>query len=285
MRVTVLGASGFIGRHLTAALRARGDEVVTASLRDVAGAVRASDGSDVVVNLAGAPVGVRWTASAKRAMCSSRVDLPRAYLELLAQQPRRPGTYVSASAIGYYGTSPVATFTETSPPGSDFLAQLCVAWEAQADRAAGLGMRVAKVRTGLVLGTDGGVLAKLLPLFRAGLGGVVAGGAQWYSWIHVDDQIGVYLHAIDGADGVLDATAPNPVRNRDFTRALGRALGRPTLLPVPAFGPALLLGEGALIVIEGQRVLPERTLATGYVFRRPELEAALRALLNPVASG
>lgn len=285
MRVTVLGASGFIGRHLTAALRARGDDVVAADVRDVAGAVRATGGSDVVVNLAGAPLAVRWTAAAKQTMRSSRVDLPRAYLDLLAQQPRRPSRYVSASAVGYYGTSPVATFTEASPPGSDFLAQLCVAWEAEADRAAGLGMRVAKVRTGLVLGTDGGVLAKLLPLFRAGLGGVVASGEQWYSWIHLDDEIGIYLHAIDGADGALDATAPNPVRNRDFTRALGHALGRPTLLPVPAFGPALLLGEGAVVVNEGQRVLPERTLASGYVFRWPHLDAALQALFKPVASG
>jgi uncharacterized protein (TIGR01777 family) len=280
MRVTVLGASGFIGRRLTAALRARGDAVVEASLRDPARAAAASAGSDAVVNLAGAPVAVRWTDASKRAMTTSRVDLPHAYLDALAEAEPRPRTYVSASAIGYYGTSRTDTFVESSPSGDDFLARLCVAWEAQADRAAALGMRVAKVRSGLVLGPEGGVLGKLLPLFRLGLGGVVATGEQWYSWIHADDQVGIYLAALDGTDGVLNATAPNPVINRDFTRALGRAVGRPTLLPVPAFAGALLLGDGAVAINEGQRVLPERTLASGYVFRHPDLDEALRSLLS-----
>src|ERR1700733_1260983 len=168
MRITILGASGFIGRPLAAALRARGDEVVQASLRDPARAAEASAGSDAVVNLAGAPVAVRWTEASKRAMTTSRVDLPRAYMEALARTGDRPKAYVSASGVGYYGTSPTSTFVESSPPGEDFLARLCVAWEAQADRAAALGMRVAKVRTGLVMGLDGGVLGKLLPVFRLG---------------------------------------------------------------------------------------------------------------------
>jgi uncharacterized protein (TIGR01777 family) len=155
---------------------------------------------------------------------------------------------------------------------------VCVAWEAEADRAAALGMRVAKIRTGLVLGAGGGVLGKLLPLFRLGLGGVVASGKQWYSWISIDDEIGILLHAIDGADGVLNATAPNPVTNRDFTHALGRAVGRPTLFPVPAFAGTLMLGEGGVVINEGQRVVPARTLASGYVFRHPDLDEALSAL-------
>ena len=280
MRVTVLGASGFIGRHLVPALRARGDEVVEASLRDPARAAAASTGSDVVVNLAGSPVAVRWTAAAKREITASRVDAPRAYLDALARMPDRPTAYVSASATGYYATSLTATYVESSPPGGNFLARVCVAWEAEADRAAGLGMRVAKVRTGLVLGLDGGVLGKLLPVFRLGLGGVVASGRQWYSWIHVDDQVGIYLHAIDGVDGVLNATAPNPVTNAEFTHALGRAVGRPTLLPVPAFAGAVLFGEGALMLNEGQRVVPERTQASGYVFRHPVLDEALDSLLG-----
>jgi uncharacterized protein (TIGR01777 family) len=278
MKVTILGASGFIGRPLAAALRARGDDVVEASLRDPARAAALSAGSDAVVNLAGAPVAVRWTASAKRAMRASRVDLPHAYLDALARGPDRPNAYVSSSAIGYYGTSPTATFVESSPPGHDFLAQLCVAWEAEADRAAALGMRVAKVRTGLVLGRGGGVLGRLLPVFRLGLGGVVASGEQWYSWIHLDDEIGIYLHALDGAGGVLNATAPQPVTNRAFTHALGRAVRRPTLFPVPAFAGTLLLGEGATILNEGQRVLPQRTLESGYAFRYPELDGALASL-------
>ncbi|HEY0395769.1 MAG TPA: TIGR01777 family oxidoreductase [Candidatus Elarobacter sp.] len=290
MRVTVLGASGFIGRCLTAALRARGDAVVESSLRDPARAAEASARTDVVVNLAGAPVSVRWTDASKGEMTRSRVDLPRAYLDALRRAAERPKAYVSASAVGYYGTSATETFVESSPPGADFLARLCVAWEAQADQAAELGMRVTKVRSGLVLGRGGGVLGKLLPVFRLGLGGVVASGAQWWSWIHIDDQVGIYLHAIDGAsgalnpidgaDGILNATAPAPATNRQFTRALGAALGRPTLLPVPAFAGAVLFGDGALMLNEGQRVLPERTLASGYVFRYPELDAALRSLVG-----
>ena len=231
-----------------------------------------------MVNLAGAPVSVRWTARAKAAMTASRVALPRAYLAALGGVAARPAAYVSASAIGYYGTSRTATFVESSPPGDDFLARLCVAWEAEAERAAELGMRVATVRSGLVLGRDGGVLAKLLPLFRLGLGGVVAGGEQWYSWIHLEDQIGIYLHALDGRSGAFNATAPNPVTNREFTRALGRALGRPAAFPVPAFAGRLLLGEGATILNDGQRVLPERTAASGYAFRYLELGEALRSL-------
>lgn len=277
--MTILGASGFIGRHLGAALRARGDEVVESGLRDPAAAAAASSGSDVVVNLAGASVSQRWTAAQKRAIEESRTLLPQAYLDALARVANRPRAYVSASAVGYYGTSRGATFTEASPPGSDFLARVCVAWEAEAEGAAALGLRVALVRSGIVLGLDGGALGKLLPLFRAGLGGVVASGAQWYSWIHIDDQVGIYLHAIDGAEGALNATAPNPVTNRDFTAALAAAVHRPALFPVPAFAAALLLGEGALVITEGQRVLPERTLASGYRFRHPELGEAFRSLL------
>ena len=281
MRVTILGASGFLGRRLAAALRGRGDEVVTASLRDPAAAAAAAHGSDVVVNLAGASVSARWTAKQKREIEQSRTALPHAFLDALAGANVRPRAYVSASAIGYYGTSRTATFTEASSPGDDFLARVCVRWEAEARRAAELGMRVSLVRTGIVLGTEGGALAKLLPIFRLGLGGVVASGAQWYSWIHIDDQIGIYLHAIDGVDGVLNATAPHPVKNRDFTHALGRAVHRPTLFPVPGFAPSLLLGEGGVILTEGQRVVPERTLATGYTFRFPELDEALRSLVSP----
>jgi uncharacterized protein len=280
MRVTILGASGFIGRHLSAALRARGDEVVEASLRDPAAAAAASAGSDVVVNLAGAPVAVRWTAASKGAMWSSRVDATLAYLSALETVHPRPQAFVAGSAVGYYGTSRTATFTESSLAGDDYLAKLCAAWEAASDGAAALGMRVAKLRTGLVLGRDGGVLGKLLPVFRLGGGGVIASGKQWYSWIHMDDEIGIALHAIDGVEGVLNAAAPNPVTNAEFTHALGHAVGRPTIVPVPGFAMTLMLGEGAAAVTEGQRVLPERTLATGYVFRHPDLAEALRSLVG-----
>jgi hypothetical protein len=278
MNVTLLGASGFVGRHLIAALRKRGDSVTTASLRDPAAALRACEGADAVVNLAGEPVAQRWTPDTKAKIRSSRVDAPRALIEALGKLERKPSAYVSASAVGYYGTSETATFDESSPPGTDFLAEVCVAWEAEADKAAEHGMRVAKVRTGLALGTDGGALAKLLPVFKLGGGGIVASGRQWYPWIHIDDLVGIYLHALDGADGVLDGTAPNPVRNADFTRALGAALHRPTLFPAPAFAIGLLLGEAAVVVTEGQRVLPTRTIETGYTFTYETIDRAFAAL-------
>ena len=280
MRITIIGASGFIGRPLVAALRARGDDVVTASLRDPARAAAQCEGSDVIVNLAGASVSERWTDEQKRAIEHTRVDLPHAMIDALKFVDRKPAQYVSASAVGYYGTSRTASFTETSPPGSDFLARVCTGWEAEARRARELGLKVAIIRTGLVLGADGGALAKLLPIFRLGIGGPVASGEQWYSWIHLDDQIGVYLHAIDGFDGVLNATAPNPVKNREFTSALGAAVHRPALLPTPSFAISLVLGEGAVVVTEGQRVLPEATLASGYRFKFPTLDAALAAIVS-----
>ncbi len=280
MKITIVGASGFIGRHLSAALASRGDQVSGVSLRDPDAAAAACAGSDVVVNLAGENVAQRWTPEVKAKIRASRVDAPRALIASLGRVEPTPKAYISASAIGYYGTSESASFAEASEPGSGFLAGVCVEWEAEADRAAAIGMRVAKVRTGLVLGTDGGALPKLLPLYRLGAGGIVASGRQWYSWIHVDDQVGVYLHAIDGAEGVLNATAPNPVRNADFNRSLAATLHRPAIFPAPAFAVQLLLGEGASVVTEGQRVLPVRTLATGYSFRYAEIDAAFQSLLG-----
>ena len=279
MKVTILGASGFIGRALSAALAARGDDVRPASLRDPARAAAASAGSDAVVNVAGATLAARWTAARKREIARSRTELPHAYLDALAHVEPRPRVYVSASAVGYYGSSLEATFDESSPPGSDFLAGVCAAWEHEAQRARELGMRVAIVRTGLALGRGGGALAKLLPLFRLGLGGVVASGDQWYSWIHLDDLVALYLLAIDRFDGPLNATAPLPVTNREFTRTLGRVLHRPTPFPVPAFALRLVLGAGETVLTTGQRVVPEAALAAGFTFRYPALEPALAALL------
>jgi uncharacterized protein (TIGR01777 family) len=275
-----VGGSGFIGRHLAAALRARGDEVAIVSLRDPASAAQGCAHSDAVVNLAGAPVIGRWTRAHKDEIRRSRVDAPRAFLERIGGAARIPAAYVSASAIGYYGTSPAQTFVESSPPGNDFLARVCVDWERVADRAAAFGMRVAIVRTGIVLGRDGGALAKMLPPFRLGLGGRLGSGEQWMSWVHLDDVVGIYLHAIDGVSGVLNATAPEPVTNADFTRSLGAILHRPTPFPVPKLALRMLFGEGAMMLSEGQRVLPQRTLETGYRFRYARLEAALRDLIG-----
>jgi uncharacterized protein (TIGR01777 family) len=275
MRVTLVGASGFIGRHLSAALRGRGDEVVEASLRNVDAAGQACEGSDAIVQLAGAPVATRWTAAAKDEIRRSRVDATRALIDRLAQLRARPKVYVSASAVGYYGASETATFTESSPPGDDFLAEVCAGWEREALRAAELGMRVACIRTGIVLGPDGGALARLLPIFKLGLGGVIGSGRQWNSWVHIDDVVGIYLLAIDRAEGTLNATAPEPVRNVDFTWALASALHRPAFLPVPAFALRAIFGEGASVLTTGQRVLPERTLSLGYTFRYSQIGPAL----------
>lgn len=275
MRVTLVGASGFIGRHLSAALRGRGDEVVEASLRNVDAAGQACEGSDAIVQLAGAPVATRWTAAAKDEIRRSRVDATRALIDRLAQLRARPKVYVSASAVGYYGASETATFTESSPPGDDFLAEVCAGWEREALRAAELGMRVACIRTGIVLGPDGGALARLLPIFKLGLGGVIGSGRQWNSWVHIDDVVGIYLLAIDRAESALNATAPEPVRNVDFTWALASALHRPAFLPVPAFALRAIFGEGASVLTTGQRVLPERTLSLGYTFRYSQIGPAL----------
>jgi len=281
MRVGILGASGLVGRYLRAALELRGDEVVVASLRDPQDAARKTAFCNVVVNLAGEPIAQRWTDEVKHRLLESRVDSPRRYVEALAGGERRPEAYVTASAIGYYGTSNDATFTESSAPGNDFLGTMCVAWEHEASRAGALGMRVSIVRTGIALATDGGALAKMLPPFRLGLGGSIGSGKQWFSWIHIADLVGIYLLAIDGAEGVLNATAPIPVTNAQFTRELGRALGRPTVLPTPTLVLRAMLGEGAEMLLRGQRVVPERTLSLGFSFAYPSLVEALDVLLSP----
>lgn len=280
MNVLVLGVSGFIGTHVAQALRARGDGVITASLRDPDAAARAASDADVVVNLAGEPIGQRWSARVKERIASSRIDAPRAFLDALARGGHFPRAYVSASAIGYYGTSESATFTEESPPGDDFLARVCVGWEREATRTADFGMRVAVIRSGIVLGREGGAFASMLPAFRAGTGGVVGSGRQWMSWIHSDDVVRIYLRAIDGASGVHNATAPTPVTNAEFTKILGTVLHRPTLLKVPTFALRALLAEGAQIITSGQRVLPKRLSDEGYAFAYPSLEPALQTLLS-----
>ncbi len=279
MKVCVLGGSGFIGTRVVAALRARGDEVTVASLRDPQEAARQAAACEAIVNLAGEPIAQRWNVFVKQRILHSRVEAPRLFLEALAERERRATAYVSASAIGYYGTSETETFVEESPPGNDFLARVCVGWEREAGRARDLRMRLAIVRTGVALGAGGGALAKILPPFRMGLGGIVGSGRQWLSWIHVDDLVGIYLQAIDAAEGPLNATAPNPVTNAELTRALGMALHRPTVLPAPTIALRVMLGEGAQILLTGQRVLPERTQELGYRFSFERLEDALANLL------
>ena len=281
MKIAIIGASGFIGKHLAAAIIARGDTVVAASIRgDVRAAAQAVQGCDVVVNLAGESVAQRWTPEVKKRIADSRIVAARGLINALGELESKPRRYISASAIGYYGTSLDVTFTEASPVGQDFLAGVCLEWETEAYKATQAGMAVALLRTGLVLGTDGGALPQLLTPFRLGLGGIVGSGQQWYSWIHIDDIVGLYLMAIDGADGIFNATAPHPVRNRDFTAALAHALHRPAIIPAPAFAMHLLFGDGATVVLDGQRVLPARAQQAGYRFRYETIEAAFTALVG-----
>lgn len=279
MRVAIFGASGFIGRHLGAALRARGDDVVAGSLRNPGSAADLAAPCDAIVNLAGEPVAQRWTDDVKRKIDESRTALPRALMDALSTHAARPTAYVSASAIGYYGSSENETFTEESAAGNDFLAHVCVRWEAQANCARELGMRVACIRTGLALGPDGGALKTILAPFRTGLGGRLGTGKQWHSWIHIDDLVAIYLLALDRGEGSYNATAPHPVRNSEFTKAIARSLHRPAFVPVPVAAIKAVLGEAASAVTEGQRVLPQRLVSDGFAFKYPLVESALKAVL------
>src|SRR5215207_89167 len=300
MRVTITGATGRIGTRLVAALRQRGDDVTVLSrepdrARSALGVearawrpesapapAEALAGRDAVLHLAGEDVAQRWSAEAKRRLLNSRELGTRNLVEGLRAADPRPAVLVSASAVGYYGPRGDEPVTEDAAPGDDFLARVCAAWEREAAAAEQLGVRVARVRTGVVLDRGGGALAKMLPFFRLGIGGPVAGGRQYMPWIHVDDLIGIYVAALDGEgwSGAVNATAPAPATNAEFAKALGRALRRPALAPVPAFEIRALYGEMATIVVTGQRAVPERTQALGYRFAHPELDGALRSALH-----
>jgi uncharacterized protein (TIGR01777 family) len=304
MRVVVTGATGLIGQALVNALSDRGDEVVALS-RDATRARQtlgdhvqahawpnptdapppeaALDGADAVVHLLGEPVAQRWSAEAKEKIRRSRVGSTRCLVDgLLALQPeRRPGVLVSQSATGFYGPRGEEPITEDAPAGDDFLAGVVVEWEGEAMRAEPE-LRVALTRTGVVLSPEGGALGKMLPFFRLGIGGPVAGGRQYVPWIHLDDVVGAILFCLDNdaATGPINLTAPQPVTNTELSHGLGRILKRPAVLPVPAFALKLLYGEMAQIVITGQRVVPARLTELGYAFGHPELEAALRDVLG-----
>lgn len=299
MKLAVTGATGAIGRRLVEALAGRGDDVLVLSrdpdrARDaLGGAVEAAAwpdpksgpapadalaGRDVVVNLMGEPVAQRWTERSKREIRDSRVLGTRNLVAGLRAAEPRPRALVSGSATGFYGPHGDERLDESDPPGDDFLARVCVDWEAAAAQARELGLRVATTRTGVVLAEGGGALEKMLPPFRLGVGGPVAGGRQYVPWIHADDVVGGLLAAIDDeeAAGPVNLTAPEPVTNAELSRTLGSVLRRPAVLPVPGAALRLLYGEMAQIVTSGARVVPARLEALGYRFRRPELEDALR---------
>lgn len=302
MRVTVTGATGLIGTNLVAALSGRGDEVTVlsrdperararlgAGIRAVAwdpaagpAPEQALEGRDGVVHLAGEPVAQRWNDEVRARIRDSRATGTRNLVAGIAAAVPRPRVLVSASAVGFYGPHGEEPVDEHTPPGSDFLAGVCVVWEREAQAAEELGLRVARIRTGVVLDPDGGALAKMLPPFKLGVGGPVAGGRQYMPWIHAEDLVGLYLAALDGDgwSGAFNGSAPQPVTNADFSKALGRALHRPAVAPVPRLALKALYGEMEQIVTTGQRAVPRRAQEQGFVWRHADLDEALRAALG-----
>ena len=291
MKVVIGGANGLIGSELGRALRARGDEVVPLVRKPrEPGEVKwdgrslpagALDRAEAAVNLSGANIGARrWSEAYKKEIVDSRVESTRAFVEAMRAARSRPRVFVNASAVGAYGGRGDEELTEESARGADFLAGACKQSEMEALRAEELGVRTVLLRTGVVLARQGGALKQMLPPFKAFVGGPIGKGKQWFPWIHMADEVGVILWALDGTvRGPVNSVAPNPVRMKEFAQALGTALHRPALFPVPALVLRLGLGEMAEVLLEGQRAVPRKALNGGYRFRYGELDAALRDLL------
>jgi hypothetical protein len=280
MKIVVAGGTGFLGRPLAAALAADGHDVVARGRSGVAASD--IDGAGVVVNLAGESIaGRRWSASHKQRILDSRVQATRSLVSAIQAAAAPPPVFISGSAVGYYGPLGDAAVTEASPAGSDFLAQVCVQWEREALIAASDRTRVVCIRTGLVLEKDGGALPQMLPPFRFGAGGPVGSGRQCWPWIHRDDWIALVRWAITTptVNGPINATAPSPVTNAEFARALGRAMHRPAFMPAPAFALRFLLGEMADgLLLSGQRAVPAKAQRLGFQFKYAKLDDALAAI-------
>jgi uncharacterized protein len=278
VQVAITGASGFVGRRLEDRLKREGHKVQAVSLREGLRPEQLA-GCDAVVNLAGETVAQRWSAAARERIRASRVTGTHALVEAMRGEP--PQVLISASAIGYYGSRGDAALTESTAPAQDFLAQVCAEWEREAARALELGVRVCCLRIGVVLGAGGGALQKMLLPFRLGLGGRMGSGRQWMSWLHIDDLTGLiaFLLKESTVRGAFNAVSPHPVTNAEFTRALARKLGRPAILPVPAFALKLALGEMSQALLASQRVLPEAALRAGFTFDYPDIFGALAKIL------
>jgi len=293
MRITMTGATGFIGSRVRAALEAAGHEIVAVSRRSGAGRFQwagpespfpaaSLEGAGAVIHLAGEPVAQRWTAEVKRRIRQSRVEGTRRLVEAMTAAAAPPPVLVCASAVGYYGDRGEEVLDESSAAGEGFLAETCVEWEQAAAEAEKSGVRVVRLRFGMVLGRDGGALAKMLPPFRLCLGGKLGSGRQWMPWIHVEDAVRMVRWALEegAARGAYNATAPAPVRNADFTRALEGILARPAMFTVPEWALRLAMGEAAEIALASQRVMPQAALNAGFRFQYGHVAEALRALLS-----
>lgn len=306
MKVAITGATGFIGRRLVEKLHKQGMKLlvltrnpnhaqklfpfsaypnleIIAYTPTVSGSWQNDIAScEAVVNLAGAPIGEeRWTSQRKQEILDSRKLTTRKIVEAIASSTTKPKVLVNASAVGYYGTSQTSTFDENSSPGSDFLAQVCQDWEAEAQKVTDSEVRLVILRFGIALGM-GGALGKMITPFKLFAGGPIGSGEQWFSWIHVDDIVNLILKALTTPEmsGVYNATAPHPVRMAELCTTMGEVMNRPSWLPVPAFAMEAMLGDGAVLVLEGQKVLPQRTLSSGFTYEYSHLKPALSEILK-----
>jgi uncharacterized protein (TIGR01777 family) len=306
MKIAITGATGFVGSRLVERLHAEGHQILVFT-RDLVKAQRvfpqsaypnleilvytptvsgpwqdAICGCDGVVNLAGTPIAEeRWTPARKREIMESRQVTTEKLVEAIVKANPKPSVFVSGSAIGYYGTSETVTFEESSRPGDDFLADVCKTWESAAEPVKTVGTRLIIFRLGIVLAI-GGAIRKILPAFKLFAGGPIGSGKQWFSWIHRDDAVNLIIYALSetSMEGVYNATAPNPVKMAEFSHVLGEVLNRPAWLPVPAIALELMLGDASKVVLEGQEVLPKRTLTSGFKFEYPKLKEALEQIFS-----
>jgi hypothetical protein len=301
MKILITGGTGFVGTQLTSRLIQDGNEV-TILTRSKKGQEKASAGisylqgdptqkgpwqeavknHDIIINLAGASIFSKWTKEHKKAIRESRVNTTRNIVEGIPSRPEKPFSLFSASAVGYYGFCGDEELAEDSPPGNDFLARIAKEWEGEALKARDKGARVVITRFGIVMGEKGGALGQMIPLFKRYIGGPIGSGKQWFSWVHIKDLAEAFIFLLKHPEisGPVNVCSPNPVRNKDLAKALGKALHKPSFVPAPGFMIKLVLGEFGSVILEGQRVIPKKLLENGFVFQYPDIDKALQSIVG-----